>query len=1530
MEGFVGFIEAIRIEAKRKSLSDKLDNNSKFLKMLNSHERDSAVVISQEVYNTMEATIVNCPQEPREPEPPTFGARASAEARTEVRVLYELQLKSFLYKEKRYRSELKEYQEFLAFAAEIQHCVLNSPYFELVKNKVQPGEVIDTLYEEWVRLGPQLVAFFESKLKDFKLRDKDDIRSHVAKLDKLVNVVELAGGKVSESAKRSYFLNSIRWKHESFVQAAYGSNTTYDVLKTQFLSCNDSLSKRNREEDDIDGEKKFAFLSKRNKITKKRKKETKNSCSFCHRANHTADECFRNPKATNVPEAFLQKQKGILEKALATAGKKNYRQKYAFTATQKGSSSMDVDTSTVKEDIRTLKIRLEKVELNESDSEYFSRPNPTSLLTTRLEALHVQRSSKESDSGSFIVDCGATTHMIGDIRFLRPNSKSGVYDEVDVSITVANNHVLNSRLSGSVSFKVAAGQYMVIDNVLMVPGICANLLSVGQLTREGYVADFHGTSCSIYHPERPNLKITGSTGPDNLYKTHGTLVQADICVAYLAELTPVQSYELWHHRLGHISDRMLIQAIQAGQFENCDIHRDFSDTQRPLCHECCKGKMTAKHHKKPRDRALKPGELIHSDIWGPAPVQSKRKFQYFCTFIDDFSGMTVVDYLVKKSDVVDRFKAYDQMIYNRLGYHCGTLHSDNGEYRSYAFKDYCERYGVQQLFAAPYSHSSNGVAERKNRTLLDIARASLIGLPSNLWPAAVSHANYVRNRCPSRVNPNKASPFELWAGRKPSIGHLRIFGCKAQVYIPKEKGRNKLQPRSHLCTFIGYPHKSKGYLFLTPTGKEIISDNATFDELTFLKLAKIRNCQTETEINQTEKEEESVISAEEFNSLPIPTGTFDSTSHDRLPNQDAKNDDTAPLPSEQATSLIEPEIDANSEKPDNVIDSSTKSLPDHNPDQIVSEHEDAHTNIPHTEFEEILSEDEDDDHTKKKTAFVLAAMAFSAATSQDRDPKTYRDAMNSVNRHQWKKSMEDEIDSIVKNDTWELTHLPKGRKAIGLKWVYKTKRDENGNISRYKSRLVVKGFSQKYGVDYEETWAPVANYSSVRMLLTIAATKDLEIVQYDVKTAFLHGEIDVKTIYVQQPEGFNQKGHEGKVYRLKKSLYGLKQAPRIWNQCINKEFLKFGLKQSKRDPCIYTRIEKNEYTILLVFVDDVILASNTPEKYHTLFQKSSIDIKCLGDLKHFLGIRIERDRKRSLITIDQTVYLERLLTKYGMLNCKPVGTPIGKILTKDMSPKAAEEKQRMTKIPYRQVVGSLSYLAISTRPDISKAISMVSKYLENPGKEHWNAVLRILRYLSGTRDYKLYLGGTSSITLQAWSDADWAGEPDTRRSTTGYLVFLGNSPISWKSRLQPTVAASTTEAEYMAAFEACSELMYLKPLLHDMGYTSSQAIKVYEDNNGCIALSKDASSTGKSKHIDIKYHFIREQVEKGTIKLVECFTDDMIADILTKGLAKRKHDKFVELMQLKNTMMSQSSLSGSVGNQESRDMMISQKKRRLS
>eukprot|EP00742_Colponemidia_sp_Colp-10_P002552 GILJ01002727.1.p2 GENE.GILJ01002727.1~~GILJ01002727.1.p2 ORF type:complete len:509 (+),score=47.37 GILJ01002727.1:627-2153(+) len=490
--------------------------------------------------------------------------------------------------------------------------------------------------------------------------------------------------------------------------------------------------------------------------------------------------------------------------------------------------------------------------------------------------------------------------------------------------------------------------------------------------------------------------------------------------------------------------------------------------------------------------------------------------------------------------------------------------------------------------------------------------------------------------------------------------------------------------------------------------------------------------------------------------------------------------------------------------------------------------------------------------------------------------------------------MDSEIDSLQKNGTYEICTLPTGRKPIYCKWVFKVKENSDGTIDRYKARLVAKGFSQKPGIDFTETFAPVAKYNSIRTILSLAAQMDFEIHQMDVTTAFLNGEL-MEEIFVQPPEGAPCPTHS--VWKLKKALYGLKQAPRAWNQRLHDTLsgTDFKFSRGTADHSIYIRKRGEKMFFIVVYVDDLLLVTNSVSELNETREhlKSKFDMKDLGEAKYILGIEILRNRPRRSLTLNQSKYIQDMLKKFGMDESKPIGTPMEKDakLTKMMSPTTEAERRKMVETPYRNAVGSLMYCMVGTRPDISVAVGVVSQYLTDPGFQHWKAVKRIFRYLKGTIDVGLELGmGNQELLLTGFCDSDWGGNLDDRKSTTGYCFNIGGGTVCWNSKKQPTVALSSTEAEYMAASHAAREALWLKKLLDELGIKKQDSISIFSDSQGAIALGKNPVNHSRTKHIDIQHHFIRDLIESNVIAMKYLQTEEMPADLLTKPLSKEKHE----------------------------------------
>lgn len=468
----------------------------------------------------------------------------------------------------------------------------------------------------------------------------------------------------------------------------------------------------------------------------------------------------------------------------------------------------------------------------------------------------------------------------------------------------------------------------------------------------------------------------------------------------------------------------------------------------------------------------------------------------------------------------------------------------------------------------------------------------------------------------------------------------------------------------------------------------------------------------------------------------------------------------------------------------------------------------------------------DDDETQH---FALCVDTFI-----ENVPNTYTEAVNEGS--DWQEAIEKELKAHETLGTWESAELPEGKKAIDTKWVFKIKTD-----GTKKARLVAKGFQQN---TIENVYAPVARLPTVRLLLSKSIQENLPLKHLDIPIAFLNGELETE-IYIKIPEGLQQK--KGKVLKLRKALYGLKGAPRCWYGRLHEFIVNNGFKQSKHDFCLYT----NEDTSLLIFVDDILVLGNDENIINKF--KTEFNAKNLGKINMFLGMEIKETEKG--IEIRQTQMINKVLRKFQMANCNGARTP----METNLHVNIGEEE---INVPYRELVGSLMYLAIVSRPDITFAICLLSRYLDKPTAQLWTAAKRVLRYLKQTADKGLIYTQSTKEELNAYSDADWAGDRTDRKSVSGAAIFYRGNLIQWLSRKQSTVALSTAEAEYVASALTATELIYIKGLLHDLNKVATVKCQLFVDNQSTIKLIENYENSKRAKHIDIKVHFIKDALRK--------------------------------------------------------------------
>lgn len=497
--------------------------------------------------------------------------------------------------------------------------------------------------------------------------------------------------------------------------------------------------------------------------------------------------------------------------------------------------------------------------------------------------------------------------------------------------------------------------------------------------------------------------------------------------------------------------------------------------------------------------------------------------------------------------------------------------------------------------------------------------------------------------------------------------------------------------------------------------------------------------------------------------------------------------------------------------------------------------------------------------------------------------------------------MKKELDSLKDNNAWTIVDRPKNKKILTNRWVFKIKRKQDGSINCYKARLVARGHEQKHGIDYNEVFAPVARYETIRTFLAGCVEAEMYIHQMDVVTAYVQGDLSDE-IYMELPILNADEDRSEQVCQLKKPLYGLKQAGREWYKKINNYLSSIGMKKTESDPCVYVNTDE-EKVIIVLYVDDLLIASKNlsllKETKSRLMEKFKMND--LGELNDILGMKINREDSTGKIKISQERFANDLLKKFGMEESKTVATPLDPNvkLSNSSKPETQEEIEKMKTKPYRELIGGLIYMANTTRPDIAFATSTLSRFCNNPGEIHWKAAKRVLRYIKGTINRGItYVKSEEPLT--AFVDADWGGDIDDRRSYTGEVFMLANGPISWGAHKQKSVALSTMEAEYMALSDATREIIYLRRLLNHMKFDEliEGQTTIYCDNQSAINLSKNQVYHGRSKHIDLRYHFSREAQERGDIMIKYLPTERMTADILTKGLHGPKHEACIKLLNM--------------------------------
>lgn len=1074
----------------------------------------------------------------------------------------------------------------------------------------------------------------------------------------------------------------------------------------------------------------------------------------------------------------------------------------------------------------------------------FKKSSDRKNETKTESAFNVVFLTGEYTKTDWFVDSGASVHLVGDESLFC--KKRSVYDTRH--ITVANKTTIPVAGCGDVRITTVVEDELhniKIQNALYVPDITTNLLSVSQLIKNGNKVIFKKQCCKIYNQNDKLVAIANLI--DGVYKLNISQAESGSCLV----ASKACRAETWHRRFGHLNSADL-QKMKNGAVDglNCPENIDIGMYN---CETCCEGKQHRLPFPKEGKRAENVLDIIHCDVCGPMENKSLGGSRYFLTFQDDHSRYVFVYFLKTKDEVVECFRNFKNLVENQQERKIKILRSDNGgEFVNEQMESILKKNGIIHQRTNAYTPQQNGVSERLNRTIVERAKCLLFdaNLEKCLWAEAVHTAVYLRNRSLASQLNNK-TPFEIWYKQKPNVSHLRIFGSTVMVHIPKEK-RLKWDKKAEKKILVGYSENVKGYRVYDFKNHSV----SVSRDVIILEDVK-NNIRSKSDDKETEVSKEVVVSVGESQKLS------------------AEQNDTAETPDN------EHEIADSSSDSDETADSMEF---DSNDDSYV----------PETEVDQNQENQPRRSQREPKPKQMGDYVTYLCAASAD-DPVTVPEAMSRPDAEKWKRAMAEEISSFEENCAWELVSPSEvsHNSLVECKWVFKKKVDSENHV-RYRARLVAKGFTQKFGIDFHETFSPVVRHSTLRMLIALSVNLELEITHLDVTTAFLNGKLH-EQVFMRQPEGFIVPGQENKVLKLHKAVYGLKQSSRVWYQRVEVVLSNLGYQKSKYEPCLFKkRNQKGGLTIIALYVDDFFIFSDDKEETKILKDKLSSEfrIKDLGQAKQCLGTRISIEKDSHIITLDQEQYINSLLHRFKMFECKAVATPMEPGLQLSKNPNS------VFSVPYQELVGSLMYLSVMTRPDISYAVSYLSQFNNCYDETHWKAAKRILRYLQGTKTFCLKFKKSQVFELVGYIDADWASNSVDRKSYTGFCFTLSGSVISWGSSKQKTVALSSTEAEYMGLAEGSKEAIYLRNLLIEITDIKIGSVKLFNDNQGAQKLATNPVFHKRSKHIDVRHHFVRDVVANKVITLKYLNTVDMPADIFTKSLSSVKHFKFIKSLGL--------------------------------
>ncbi len=1096
---------------------------------------------------------------------------------------------------------------------------------------------------------------------------------------------------------------------------------------------------------------------------------------------------------------------------------------------------------------------------------------------------------------SVVFDSGATEHLVNDERL----AEGWTIPERPIWVGTAGGGTLAvAKVGGTARWRCLQAstgkwEHLLLKGVMLVPDLITNLVGMRSLTMGDGAATFERGVVTLKDGAGGIATVPVDDRYTATMRLHAERERVHVGVALIAQAQEISKAEklvtLWHRRCGHPGHQRLVETSRTA------IEHDIPDgAARVPCEACVIAK--SKVHPSVRKRSLtRKGEVVSLDLI--VGLRGNDTYHHVLLIVDNWSGYTWVYALKTKSGAQEAVRQWLRQC-QAAGVRVDELRMDQGgEVWNAKVQSLGTELGMKVTAAPTGQSTSNSIAERAIQSVETVARTLMhqMRVPETFWPEAFAQASYAMVRLASSSRGGK-TPYELWFNRPPSLAHLRVFGCVCFVVLNKTTKSTwsrspylskHLRPRAVRGLYLGYSDVTgavKGHRAFLPSLQRVVV---------------VRDMRWEEDKSyEDSRGEDQDSKSEDYFLLPRPPtggehGDDDDEEDDipRLPafsrqRKRAERDDVIPLPGDgdetfahywdemqeaRAESGERMELELAEEHAVREMEDGTRAAE-------VSEDEapgEASGQEPEEEGGESESEESEDpinflgpssysylvrqlpsipppaDASERMALAAFVAEATAAAGAHHSpdgtplEPASLKEAKTRPDWPQWRQAMDEEMEAMHRMHVWDQVKIPAGVKPVGAKWVFKRKLDEHGTPTRYKARLVAQGYSQLAGVDFDQTFAPVARIQSLRLLLAVARHFRLFVHSMDVSTAFLNGAID-RDVFLAIAPDFEDSKASGTCYKLRKAIYGLKQAGRQWHLTLHKQLTSFGYRQLRSEPCLYVRGEGSAMVLVLVYVDDLAIATARESTMSAAKQqlKSSFTMTDGGSITHMLGIRIQYDRDLRQCRMDQSAYIRAV--------CERLGVGAGKRVTRPCDDEIAHlepEKERIaTKTDittYAGLVGCLLWVAGATRPDIAYAVGRLAKFMSNPNDVHLKAAKKVFDYLLSTHA-KCLTFEHEGPAIAGWADSDWAGDHGNRRSTSGYAFKVFGALVSWSSTQQSTVALSSVEAEYVALSGASREAVWLSMVMHEIGVTAgkqSEGVGVSTTGSTHVLRSREGDLT---------------------------------------------------------------------------------------